>query len=109
MDPIDTNFSAWSYFFPEEKGKKLNEEEVKMQCLKLCAVRETFEESGILLIEESEEGNRGRGEKVWEGVSEKERLEWRDKVRFSFFFWSSFLFRCRIDCFDLIAKETQAR
>lgn len=83
MDPIDTNILAWSRFFPDlnEFGKKSSEEEVKMLCLKICAVRETFEESGILLIEESDLVNRGRGEKVWEGVSEKERLEWRDKVR----------------------------
>lgn len=102
MDPIDTNILVWSTFFPDlnEFGKKLSEEEVKMQCLKICAVRETFEESGILLIEESDLVNRGRGEKVWEGVSEKERLEWRDKVRsvsFSSFVDDSdsrFLFHC---------------
>jgi nucleoside diphosphate-linked moiety X motif protein 19 len=46
--------------------------------VKLCAVRETFEECGILLLE-----GKGKGKERWAAVKEAERRVWRDKVRFS--------------------------
>ncbi|ORY88246.1 hypothetical protein BCR35DRAFT_22950 [Leucosporidium creatinivorum] len=75
LDPIDSDFSAWESFFPS--GSKLGEEEGKMQSVKLCAARETFEECGILLLEG---GNEGKGRQRWTEMKEEERKAWRDKV-----------------------------
>mgnify|MGYP001558548835 FL=1 len=72
MDPIDTS-PAWNALYPA----LATPEEVKLQALKLCAVRETFEECGILLAE----SDSSSGERVWEGVKEEQRRVWRDKVR----------------------------
>lgn len=74
MDPIDTS-PAWSSLYPALSTP----EEVKLHSLKLCAVRETFEECGILLAE----SDSASGERVWEGVKEEERRVWRDKVRYA--------------------------
>jgi nucleoside diphosphate-linked moiety X motif 19, mitochondrial len=75
LDPIDSDFSAWDPFFLSRSG--LSEQEKKMQSVKLCAARETFEECGILLLEG---GTEGKGREKWSAMSEKERKAWRDKV-----------------------------
>ncbi|KAM0749258.1 hypothetical protein T439DRAFT_381637 [Meredithblackwellia eburnea MCA 4105] len=48
--------------------------------LRLCAVRETFEESGVLLVEDDEDSSGKKGHEVWASVPEQERKQWRDKV-----------------------------
>lgn len=48
-----------------------------MRAIKICAVRETFEEAGILLRE-------GEGNEAWREVKEEDRRIWRDKVRIVF-------------------------
>lgn len=44
--------------------------------MKLCAVRETFEECGILLLE----GGGSKGRERWAAMDEPQRKLWRDKV-----------------------------
>ncbi|KAK4057481.1 hypothetical protein OIO90_001550 [Microbotryomycetes sp. JL221] len=73
MDPIDSDTKAWQRFFSSPGS--FSPEETKAQAMKLCAVRETFEESGILLLE----GN-GKGKERWNAIKEEDRKRWRDKV-----------------------------
>ena len=80
MDPIDSASSVWSSLFPSDQP--LSAEEAKTQTVKICAVRETFEECGILLMEENGE-KKGNGREKWAALGEKERKAWRDKVCFS--------------------------
>lgn len=62
----------WDALYPD-----WGSESKESRAIKLCAVRETFEESGILLCECTSPGG---AKAKWEGVSEAERKVWRDKV-----------------------------
>lgn len=46
-----------------------------MQSMKLCAIRETFEECGILMLEGNEDAKT-----AWSAIAEEERRRWRTKV-----------------------------
>ena len=72
------SLSKWSHLFPNHAG--LSPEEQKMESVKLCAVRETFEEAGILLTECV---TSGRGKGNWKAMQEVDRKVWRDKVSHS--------------------------
>lgn len=74
IDPIDRDSAAWATLFPDASG--LSAEDQRMQSMKLCAVRETFEECGILMYEG------GAANERWASVSEEQRREWRTKVRY---------------------------
>ncbi|KAK4052727.1 hypothetical protein OIV83_002014 [Microbotryomycetes sp. JL201] len=73
VDPIDTDSRAWQRFFSSPGS--LSPEESKARSLRLCAVRETFEESGVLLLEGS-----GKGRERWAATKEEDKRRWRDKV-----------------------------
>ena len=59
IDPIDVDATTWSSFFPEPAHDNIQQSSdlssrltaPELQALKLCALRETFEESGVLLLE----------------------------------------------------------
>ncbi|GAA5967416.1 hypothetical protein JCM8115_000785 [Rhodotorula mucilaginosa] len=59
IDPIDVDATTWSSFFPEPAHDNIQQSTdlssrltaPELQALKLCALRETFEESGVLLLE----------------------------------------------------------
>lgn len=59
IDPIDVDATTWSSFFPEPALDNIHQSTdlssrltaPELQALKLCALRETFEESGVLLLE----------------------------------------------------------
>ena len=74
--------SKWSHLFPNHAG--LSSEEAKMESIKLCAVRETFEEAGILLTECV---STGKGKASWKAMKEVDRKEWRDKVSLMLCLW----------------------
>jgi 8-oxo-dGTP pyrophosphatase MutT (NUDIX family) len=65
----------WDEFYPT--NSPLNEAQLKERSIKICALRETFEEAGVLLTECLSVGG---GKKKWEGITESERRVWRDKV-----------------------------
>ena len=73
VDPIDRDVTAWSRLFPSDTH--LSEEVERTQLMKLCAVRETFEECGILLLEGSDDSRAH-----WAAVPEAERRKWRKRV-----------------------------
>lgn len=73
VDPIDSAASTWASLFPSSA------DEPRMQTMKLCAVRETFEECGILLAEEDGQSG-GKGREKWAALGDGERKAWRDKV-----------------------------
>lgn len=64
MDPIDRQLDVWRPMFADEKDDT-------QLSYKICALRETFEECGILLGDHAEK---------WEAVPENERRQWRDRV-----------------------------
>lgn len=84
LDPSDTS-PEWASFFPSPStllpSSVSAEAERRMQAIKICAVRETFEECGILLHDSMPGQIPGRAAEVWAGVGEEERRQWRDKVR----------------------------
>lgn len=68
MDPVDRQTDKWKRFLPASVE---SDDEAQLS-LKLCAIRETFEECGILLADNHAE--------AWHRLTEQERREWRDKV-----------------------------
>lgn len=73
VDPIDKDVDVWSELFPS--FKQMSAEDQRMLTMKLCAVRETFEECGILLLEGSE-----AAKSRWAAVPEDQRRQWRTRV-----------------------------
>ncbi|GAA5877756.1 hypothetical protein JCM3774_000746 [Rhodotorula dairenensis] len=58
IDPIDVDATTWSSFFPAPAHDSVQQSSdssrltaPELQALKLCALRETFEESGLLLLD----------------------------------------------------------
>ncbi|KAM0786819.1 hypothetical protein ACM66B_002250 [Microbotryomycetes sp. NB124-2] len=90
LDKIDTDTKAWQRFFPSPGS--LTPDEAQAQALRLCAVRETFEESGVLLLEGS-----GKGRERWAAIKEEDKRRWRDKVHGS---GSAF-----VDLFSQLSKD----
>ncbi|BGP57836.1 hypothetical protein JCM8202v2_005484 [Rhodotorula sphaerocarpa] len=103
IDPIDQDATAWSRFFPSPAHDFVQQGSdhsrltaAELQALKLCALRETFEESGLLLLEPSDldtssspspsgAHTRARGESAsphdkWAALSADEKLHWREEV-----------------------------
>lgn len=70
LDPSDVS-PEWNSLCPPSEGE--DAEGARMRAIKICAVRETFEEAGILLRE-------GEGNEAWKEVKEEDRRVWRDKV-----------------------------
>lgn len=79
MDPIDTS-AEWDHLYPAASPPTA--EEARLRAIKICAVRETFEECGILLSESTT----STAKDVWDKVPEQERMIWRDKVRGALWF-----------------------
>ncbi|GAA6059221.1 hypothetical protein JCM10212_006614 [Sporobolomyces blumeae] len=105
VDPIDRDVAAWSSMFPSlmpftagvptdptvttdtsASSASTTLSEAEMQTVKMCAIRETFEESGVLLFEpNAPQGAQGSlpspdAERRWNQVGEKQKTEWRERV-----------------------------
>ncbi|GAA5969243.1 hypothetical protein JCM21900_005016 [Sporobolomyces salmonicolor] len=100
VDPIDGATSAWSSFFPSlapftvgvpsppstSASASSSLSDVDLQTVKLCALRETFEESGVLLFEalaESEGAHEAalvQAEKTWSDKHGLRKTELREEV-----------------------------
>ncbi|GAA5962877.1 hypothetical protein JCM3765_005901 [Sporobolomyces pararoseus] len=86
VDPIDRDAEAWSSRFPSSTAftagvPMLNEAE--MQVVKLCAIRETFEESGVLLFEPTSSSDHDKQKEVqekWRKTDERTKTHLREKV-----------------------------
>ncbi|GAA6043085.1 hypothetical protein JCM8097_008415 [Rhodosporidiobolus ruineniae] len=81
VDPADSSpgllrFLPPSSAFPAPTSSGTSTETYKT--LLLTALRETFEESGLLLLSPSFSSAEGRGK--WEGMSGEERGRWRERV-----------------------------
>ncbi|SCV69375.1 BQ2448_2395 [Microbotryum intermedium] len=71
LDPIDGDQMAWAGLL----DKIENSEEAKARAVKLCALRETFEECGILLLD-----GQGNAKQRWSVISDEDKKAWRNKV-----------------------------
>ncbi|SGY76083.1 BQ5605_C005g03466 [Microbotryum silenes-dioicae] len=71
LDPIDRDQSAWTGLL----DKIENPEEAKARAVKLCALREAFEECGVLLLD-----GEGNAKQRWIAISDTEKKAWRNKV-----------------------------
>lgn len=68
--------AAWDEFYPT--SQPLDEAGLRERAIKICALRETFEEAGVLLSECTSAV--GGGQAKWDKITEIERRTWRDKV-----------------------------
>ncbi|CEQ40933.1 SPOSA6832_02615 [Sporobolomyces salmonicolor] len=100
VDPIDGATSAWSSFFPSlapftvgvpsppstSASASSSLSDVDLQTVKLCALRETFEESGVLLFEAlsecegAHEAALVQAEKTWSDKNGLRKTELREEV-----------------------------
>ncbi|BGP43070.1 hypothetical protein JCM10449v2_007085 [Rhodotorula kratochvilovae] len=84
IDPIDVDAAAWSSFFPpSEASPTSGPNAAQLQSLKLCAVRETFEESGLLLLEPpsgSAAETVDSAQYAWNNLAASEKTRWREEV-----------------------------
>ncbi|GAA6049228.1 hypothetical protein JCM3770_003318 [Rhodotorula araucariae] len=87
IDPIDVDAAAWSSLFPPLEpvvaSASTGLSPAEMQSLKLCAVRETFEESGLLLLEPpsaTASGTVDSAQYAWNNLSAAEKTRWREEV-----------------------------
>ncbi|BGP27176.1 NUDIX hydrolase domain containing protein [Rhodotorula toruloides] len=82
IDPIDLDLEAWTPFFPpatqasppSTSGLTAD----RLLALRLCAIRETFEESGLLLLEQS--SSAASPQTKWDRLSAEEKTRWREAV-----------------------------
>ncbi|GAA5881784.1 hypothetical protein JCM16303_006450 [Sporobolomyces ruberrimus] len=97
VDPVDRDDAAWGPYFPSltpfttgvpssppssAPNSSLLTDSV-MQTVKLCAIRETFEESGVLLFEPTNSSDHSRQKEVeekWRRVDDRQKTQLREKV-----------------------------
>ncbi|GAA5900112.1 NUDIX hydrolase [Sporobolomyces salmoneus] len=80
VDPIDRDERAWSSYFPSTSTS------TDLQTVKLCAIRETFEESGVLLFEPTSSPDHTRQKEVeekWRKLDDRTKTKLREEVHSS--------------------------
>ncbi|GAA5942119.1 NUDIX hydrolase [Sporobolomyces koalae] len=99
VDPVDRDTSAWTPFFPSlasftaglpsspskssTTSAQTTLDDGVMQTVKLCAIRETFEESGVLLFEPTSAhtaAKLGEVEDKWRKVDDRRKTQLREEV-----------------------------
>ncbi|GAA6016114.1 hypothetical protein JCM11491_000672 [Sporobolomyces phaffii] len=100
VDPVDRDTDAWSPFFPSltpfTAGVPSSSlaptsspsilSDADMQTVKLCAIRETFEEAGVLLFEPSTSVGTARQREIeekWRNVDDRTKTHLRERVHSS--------------------------
>lgn len=86
IDPVDLDSSAWTSLFPPTTSSspaassRLSSE--ALQALRLCAIRETLEETGLLLVESAHKGDQAAlsAQQRWERLGAAEQTRWREEV-----------------------------
>ncbi|GAA6010526.1 hypothetical protein JCM10207_001346 [Rhodosporidiobolus poonsookiae] len=82
LDPVDQSASL-ARFLPspavDSAALSSHADAASVQSLTLCALRETFEESGLLLLAPPPTSTPGALER-WQALGARERKEWRDRV-----------------------------
>ncbi|KAI5479924.1 NUDIX hydrolase domain containing protein [Pseudohyphozyma bogoriensis] len=87
VDPSDSS-PRWNSLFPapahHDDSALTADEEQQIRQTRICAVRECFEECGVLLLEDGVADDGvvvpGVGGKKWDAMPEDERKVWREKV-----------------------------
>ncbi|GAA6049501.1 NUDIX hydrolase domain containing protein [Rhodotorula toruloides] len=83
IDPIDLDSAAWASFFPSaSKASPPSTSSLiadKLLALRLCAIRETFEESGLLLLKQ-QASSVNSPQSRWNGLDPEEKTRWREAV-----------------------------
>ncbi|GAA5855386.1 hypothetical protein JCM9279_006461 [Rhodotorula babjevae] len=84
IDPIDLDAEAWSSLFPPSTSPAPSTSPgltaTELQSLKICAVRETFEESGLLLLEPETGGSGASAQHAWNALPAEDKTRWREEV-----------------------------
>lgn len=93
VDPVDRDVEAWSPYFPSttaftagvpsSSSSSSNLSDSEMQTVKLCAIRETFEESGVLLFEpnsSSDNTKQRQAEERWRKMDDRTKTQLREQV-----------------------------
>ncbi|GAA5995392.1 NUDIX hydrolase [Rhodotorula paludigena] len=86
IDPVDLDSSAWTSLFPpttsSSPAASSRLSSGALQALKLCAIRETLEETGLLLVESAHKGDQAAlsAQQRWERLGAAEQTRWREEV-----------------------------
>jgi len=84
IDPIDLDADAWSSLFPPSTSPapatSPGLSPTELQSLKICAVRETFEESGLLLLEPETGASGPSAQEKWNALPAEDKTRWREEV-----------------------------